>query len=281
MGLLDDLEGEAQKRRADEDDSAARKAAREAAYRTTLEPALESFHGYLGELVAKLKELQPRIAMRYAVPGYGDVVGYVEHEYELRMERQASARSVFLTMPCAIASQECPAVQVEGATRVRALAALFQRHRLGAMLAPAKDASGEVVSGTFKARGRITLAARFHADASTGQFRLDFNNFDDLSMATKLVPPDQVNEALYDEIGRYLMREPTELMREALPDDYRAQLRERVQRQEIRRRWEAQIGDRQQAEVAMLKREYGITARFARLGGAMDKLRGLVGRKNP
>ena len=279
MGLLDDLESEAQKRKSDDENAAALKAARETAYRKVLEPAMGALHAYLTELVAKIKVLQPKIAIRHALPGYGDVVAYVEHEYELAIARQPSANEITLSFFAAIASSECPTLQVDGATRVRALAALFQRYRLGAPLAPQKDASGEVSGATFKAKGRIALTASLVADAASGQLRMTFTNFDDLASAVKAVAPEQVGEALYDEIGRYLMREPTELMREVLPEDYRSQLRARVHEQEVKRRWESLIVSRQQEEIAMLKREYGFGARFNRIGDAMGKLRGLVSRK--
>ena len=279
MGLLDDLENEAQRRKSEEESAVALKAAREAAYRTTLEPAMGDLLAYLNELVAKLKVLQPKIQLRHTLPGYGDVIGYVEHEYEIHENRQPSSKEITLSFFCGVATPECPSVQVEGTNRVRAVSALFQRHRLGSPLAPVKDASGEIVAATFKAKGRIPLTAVFSADTTTGQLRLSFSNFDDLAAAIKSVPPEQVSEALYDEIGRYLMREPSQLMREVLPEDYRSQLRARVQQQEVKRRWESLITARQQEEIAMLKREYGIGARFNRIGDAMGKLRGLVARK--
>lgn len=279
MGLLDELENEAQRRKSEEDSAIALKAARESAYRTTLEPAMGTLLAYLRELVAKLKVLQPKIAIRHTLAGYGDVVGYVEHEYEVHEHRMPSAKEITLSFFCAVAPSECPTIQVEGANRVRALSTLFQRHRLGAPLAPVKDNTGEVVSATFKAKGRIPLTAVFSADTTTGQLRLTFTNFDDLAPVTKNVAPESVNEALYDEIGRYVMREPTRLLREELPEDYRSQLRARVQQHEVKRRWESRITSRQQEDIAMLKREYGFGASFNKLGDAMGKLRGLVGRK--
>jgi hypothetical protein len=280
VGLLDELENEAQRRKSEEDSAIALKVARESAYRTTLEPAMGALLAYLRELVAKLKVLQPKIAIRHKLAGYGDVVGYVEHEYEVHEHRLPSAKEITLSFFCAVAPSECPTIQVEGANRVRALSTLFQRHRLGAPLAPVKDSTGEIVSATFKAKGRIPLTAVFSADTMTGQLRLTFTNFDDLSAVTKNVAPENVNEALYDEIGRYVMREPTRLLREELPEDYRTQLRARVQQQEIKRRWESRNTSRQQEEIAMLKREHGFGASFNKIGDAMGKLRGLVGRKS-
>lgn len=280
VGLLDELEDEAQRRKSGDEDAAALKLARESAYRTVLEPAMASLFAYLSELIAKLKTLQPKIAIKHALAGYGDVVGYVEHDYQLHEARQPSSKEITLSFFAQIASSECPNVQVEGSNRVRALSALFQRHRFGAPLAPTKDASGEVVGATFKAKGRIPLTAVFTADAASGQLRMSFSNFDDLACAVRTVVPDLVNEALFDQIGRYLMRDPTELMREILPENYRSQLRARVHQQEVKRRWESQIVARQQEDIAMLKREYGIGARFNKLGDAMGRLRGLVSKKS-
>lgn len=279
MGLLDELESEAQRRKSTEEDATALKAARESAYRTVLEPAMAKLFAYLTELAAKLKHLQPKIAVRHTLAGYGDVLAYVEHEYEVREARQPSSKEITVSFFAAVASSECPSVQIDGSARVRAVSALFQRHRLGAPLAATKDASGEIAGATFKAKGRIPLTAAFFADATSGQLRMTFTNFDDFSTVAKTVAPDQVSEALYDEIGRYLMREPTEMLREVLPEDYRSQLRARVHHEEVKRRWESQILSRQQEDIAMLKREYGLGARFNRIGDAMGKLRGLVSRK--
>ncbi len=280
MGLLDELESEAQRRKSNEEDATALKAAREKAYRIVLEPAMADLFAYLKELALKLKELQPKITIRHGLPGYGDVVAHVEHEYDIREARQPSSKEINVSCFAAVASSECPSVQVEGAARVRAVSAQFQRHRLGAPLAASKDAAGDVAGATFKAKGRIPLTAVFFADAASGQLKMSFTNFDDFATAVKTVASDQVNEALYDKIGRYLMREPTDLMREVLSENYRSELRARVHHEEVKRRWESQIVSRQQEDLAMLKREYGMGSRFNRLGDAMGKLRGLVSKKS-
>ena len=235
VGLLDELEHEAQRRKSDEESAVALKASRESAYRTTLEPAMGTLLAYLQELVAKLKLLQPKVAIRHNLPGYGEVVGYVEHEYEVHENRMPRPRRS-PSRSFARWQSDVPRFRLRVSTALGGVC-MFQRHRLGAPLAPVKDATGEVVSATFKAKGRIPLTAVFSADTTTGQLRLTFTNFDDLAAATKNVAPENVNEALYDEIGRYVMREPTRLLREDLPEDYRSQLRAGVQQQEVKRRW--------------------------------------------
>lgn len=279
MGLLDDLDNQAQQRKAGEDAGEAARQAREETYRKVLEPAMGKLFEFLTALTAKLKELQPRAQLRYTLPTYGDVVAYVDHTYDLHIARQPSSNEITLVFPAEVATSECPTVQIEGATRVRTLASLFQRHRLGPMLAPRKDNSDEIVGATFKAKGRISLSAVFAADAAGGQFRMSFTNFDDLATVSRTVAAERVGEALFDEIGRYLMRQPSSLMKESLSEDFRSQLRARVHEQEVKRRWESLIHDHQVADLAMLKRTYGGGAKLSALGDAVGKLRGLVSRK--
>ena len=104
----------------------------------------------------------------------------------------------------------------------------------------------------------------------------------------KSVAPAQVDETLYEQIGRYLVREPNTLLREDLPEAYRKHLRSKVQQQEIKRRWENRISYSREVELAELRRAYtaagklgGLFGRmksFGRIGGALGRLRGLVKR---
>ena len=290
MGLLDELERQAQQRKLGDEESARRKSEREEIYRVRLEPACDALHEFLSELIQKLKTLQPRTTMRYEIPGYGEIAGYIEHHYELKHDRQPSSREINLSFPCTIATEQCPSIEVEGASRVRAVAGVFQRHRIGGMLAPRKDASGEIVGATFRAKGRIPLAATFQADVEGAQLRMSFSNFDGLGTTSKSIPAAQVDQDLYDEIGRYLMREPNALLREDLPEAYRKHLRSKVQQQEIKRRWERRIHDSREMELAELKRAYSASGHlgsmlgklkgFAVIGNLFGVLRGLVRRKS-
>jgi len=289
VGLLDELEQEAQRRKVGDDESLRRKNERELSYRTRLEPALDALHAFLAELTAKVRSLQPNTPMRYQIPGYGEIVAYIEHEYVLKDVKQPSSREIQLDFPCTIATDECPLVEIEGASRVRAISGFFQRHHIGGLTGPRKDASGEVVAATFRAKGRIPLGASFHADAESGQLRMSFVNFDNLGTTVKSIAAEQVDQALYEQIGRYLVREPNTLLREDLPEAYRKQLRSKVQQLEMKRRWETRIGDNREAGITALRRDHTARGRItgvfdgfrnaADFGGAIGKLRALVARR--
>jgi hypothetical protein len=127
---------------------------------------------------------------------------------------------------------------------------------------------------------------------------MTFVNFDGLGTVTKTVSPAQLNDGLFDDIGRFLTREPSGLFQEALSDSYRVQLRTKVQQEQIKRRWESKISAQQKTELDQMKRDQSIAGKFGKLVGkdkaAIDKpvidkpldgswlgrLKGLVGKKD-
>jgi hypothetical protein len=286
VGLLDELEQEAQRRKAGADDVERLKQEREAAYRTQLEPGMVALHEYLLKLTQNLAFIKPRKTFAHTVAGYGNVVFAVEHEYDIKMSSQPAAKEIRLSFPCSVVTEECPSVEVLTSSRIKTMAGAFQRFHIGGITPTRKDASGDVIAATFRARGKIVLAAQFNADAESGVLRMTFGNFDQLGgQLTKTAAPEQFNEVMYDEIGRYVAREPNALFREALPDDYRKQLRTKVQQEEMKRKWETQMADRQREELAELERQQGLAGKLTKVvdqvsvGGLIGKLRGLVGKK--
>lgn len=283
MGLLDDLEQEAQRLRDGVGDAERLKQQREEAFRTRLDPGMNALHDYLGKLTKNLALLKPRKTFALPVFGYGDVVFQVEHEYDLKLNAQAAAKEIRLSFPCPVVTEECPTVEVQGAAKAKAVASAFQRAQLGGVQEAKKDASGDVVAATFRAKGKIISVATFNADADSGVVRMTLANFDQIGgTQTKTFQPDQFNEALFDEIGRYLVREPNGLFKEALPEDFRKQLRTKVQQEELKRKWEAQLAERQRDELARMEREHSLAGKLGKVveqvkvGGLLDRLKGLV-----
>lgn len=241
MSLLDELDKEAARRKLGEDEVERQKAETQRTFHDLLEPGLDRLRVFLDRLVQNLELLQRRITVHYPVPGYGDVIAHVEHSYKFEEVRHPSSRTLTVTFPCNIASNECALVEVQGGTRVRSLAGVFHRHRIGGMSAPQKNAAGDVVAANFQARGKIEMRATFHADSDNPKLRMTFENIEGLGTTLKSVPADTLDEGLFDEIGRYLMSEPNNLFREDLPEKYRRQLRQKVQHEKMRRHWETRV----------------------------------------
>ena len=104
------------------------------------------------------------------------IVASIDHDYELKSNKLSpTSHEVVLNFHATVSSEECPTVDVHGAGKIRTLNSLFQKYRLAAMHEFKKDDSGEMVSATFKARGRIPLNATIATDAETTIVRLSFS----------------------------------------------------------------------------------------------------------
>ncbi|MEP6939113.1 MAG: hypothetical protein ABI846_05070 [Rudaea sp.] len=269
MSLLDDLEHEAQKRKASADTAQDRKAAREEFFKNQIDPRMSALGDYLTRLIAKLKALKPAQEWRYTLPGYGEIVAFSDHDYELVQSAQPDAREIRLTFGCTISHERSAPVEVEG-IKVKALSGTFQRFNLSGQVSDAKKGpAGEILSAKFRARGRIALSATFNADADGILVRMNFRNFETLGDAHRTMSIGQLNEGLFDDIGRFVAHEENTLFREALSVDYREQLRSSVERNKVKQRWELKITDRRKVELAALQREHG--GLLGRLKGLLDK----------
>ena len=273
MGLLDDLEQESQRRKANQSDAERERQEREQAYKTQLEPGMQALYEYLTKLTQNLQFLKPKVTGRYEVQGYGTIVAHGEHDYELKTTAQTTSREITLNFSYTVATDECPAVEALGSSKVKALSAVFQKYRLAGLQDFKKDDVGEMVSATVRARGKVPLSVLITAEAATCQVRLNFTNFDALGTVSKVIGPAQFNEALFDEVGRYIAREPSNLFREELPDDYRRQLQHKIQQEQMRRKWEQKLAVQQQEELERLKREKSAAEESS--GGFLGKMKEL------
>lgn len=247
MGLLDELEQEAERRRADEARAEAERETRDAAWREKLRPAMAALSAYLKTLTDHLTFLKRRTRVIYPLYGYGDVVAYIEPAYVFHDEPGKSQHEITLEFTAQIATEECPAIDVDGASKVRSLANAFQQHRIGGMNEPRKDPNGNIIAARFQARGKIPLKLSVSADRDGGVARMSFVNFEGLSTTSRNFAPELLNEALFDALGRFIARDEATFAQESLGEDARRQLQTKIQRDQLKREWEdklaRQLGD--------------------------------------
>ncbi|HRQ65172.1 MAG TPA: hypothetical protein PKZ76_09970 [Xanthomonadaceae bacterium] len=279
MGLLEDLEKEAERRRAGDDEAQHEREERERRYREVCEPAMQALAEYLARLFKQVESLKTQTRVSVELPGYGMVVAETEPEYQLRQTREAGGFRLEVSGAAQVLGEECPLVQVDGVTKVKAMNRLFQQCRLGGMQPLAKDDVGEVSSASFRARGRIDMSGEIVASADAAQVRLNFTNFDGFASITRSFAPERFSEEFFDGLGRYLLCQSPDALRESLPDDMRSQIKARLAQQEMRKRWEEKLGERQRAEYRALARAQGPLGQIRHeLGSLGGRLLGLFRR---
>lgn len=241
VGLLDELEQEAERRRAEQAGDAAAREGRDKVWADQLGPAMRALAEYLEKLTANLGYLKRRARFAYELPGYGPVVAYADPEFQLRSTPAQRSHEISLEYFAQVATEECPNIEVEGLTRVRTLSGAFQQQRLSGMQDARKNANGEPVAARFQARGRIPLRIVVNADQETCVARMQLHNMEGFGASTRSFTPDQLTPELFDALGRFLARDDLDFARERLPDAMRQQLRSRIERDQLKRGWEEKL----------------------------------------
>jgi len=258
MSWLEDLEAQAQARRAGGDTAVRSREACEATYRDELLPAMLALHEYLQRSIESLMYLKPEVRLEYKVPGYGVVPAQLAHDYELRIDHESRAIEVHLKSNANVLTEEAALIPFEGAAKVRAINNAFQKVRLAGLQDFRKDDSGEMVSATFRARGKILLQADIRAEADTGLVKMTFLNHDDWVTRSRSFTAAQMGATLYDQVGRYVARQSDELFREELPASTRHHLQQKIQQGLLRRKWEDKLAGQQREELERLRRAGGV-----------------------
>ncbi len=275
MGLLDELEQEAARRSGEDQDEALR-LARESAWKDELQPAAARLGEYLTRLAKTLSAAQRKIRFVFPIAGYGDVVAYAEPPFDCRITPGAVQHEIEFTFPAVAAPGECTLVVADTPAKVRLVSGLLQNHRLSGLHDVTKNANGDVVSGRFQARGRIPVRLHALATQDSGQLKITFSNVETFGTAQRTYAADALTDEAFDAIGRYLLRELTTLSREKLDANTRRQLQSQIQRDQIRREWEAKLSVQlreDEATVTALMAPTASPRAFAtRVGAAIGRL---------
>lgn len=278
MGLLDELEREAARRvggAAGATDETAR-LAQEAAWKDHLQPAAERLGDYLTRFSKSLAAAQRRIRLTYSIPGYGEVVAYAEAPFDCRVTVGAVQHEIELTFAAQAAPGESTLVVADTPGKVRLIGGLLQNHHLSGLHDVTKNANGEVVSGRFQARGRIPVRIHALASLESGQLKLASTNVEAFGTTQQTYAAAALSDETFDRIGRYLLRELTTLSRENLDADARRQLQSQIQRDRIRREWEAKLAVQLQEDearvISLMAASASPRAFFTRIGANVSRL---------
>lgn len=276
MGLLDELEQEASRRRNAESGDEAERQARETHWREQLQPAAVRLGEYLGKFSATLTAAQRRIRLVHAVAGYGEVVAYGEAPFDCRVTPGQVLHEIEFSFNAQVSPEESTLVVAETPGKVRLVNSLLQQHHLSGLHDVTKNANGEVVAGRFQARGRIPVRVQVQASSDSGSLRMSFTNVEAFGSAQRNFSADALTAELFDTLGRYLLRESSGFSREQVGADVRRQLQSQVQRDQVRREWEAKLALQLREDEARVKSLMAVSASpsafLGRVGGSLRRI---------
>ncbi len=225
MSFLDRLKREADQQKVQADVVSQERDARSLVYKNEIEPRMKNMVTYLEGLVATLIQVKPPIVVKMPIQGYGDLGAQPFWDYRVEHERRHRSFVVTLNWTLRVDPDRTPVVRAEGATKVRTLTSIFRNCQLGGIKEEKRTATGEISVATFHARGMIKAEMQATISAEDAVLRLVFNNASWLGSSRRQVPWQQIDDALFDRIARFIAREDDSLFTEELPAALRASLR--------------------------------------------------------
>ncbi|MCB1566588.1 MAG: hypothetical protein KDI78_13405, partial [Xanthomonadales bacterium] len=168
MGLLDELEAEAERRRAAAAAEVDQAAERDRIWREVTLPGMAALADYLKQLSETLGLVEHRPRFAYPLDGYGEVHAEVEPTYRLTNEPRGHQHTIQFEFGANVVSEACASISVSGISRVKAIAGLLQQKGLSGQLDPKYNDNREVIEARFQARGKFPMKlevfAEQHAD---------------------------------------------------------------------------------------------------------------------
>lgn len=251
MGLLDDLEQQAQSER--DSKEVVQKRKREFFKETTL-PVMENLYDYLTRLSKSLNFLKSTRYGKFTITGYGDVVTKIDNDMNVQAQMPMYGRTFTLTCTAVVDASQSPTIMIEGAGRIDAMIELFRRYGFEALQRAEKNEKGEYTKGYFQAWGKVPMTAVFVADLSSDLLKMEFTNFDSFGVRKQAVKISDLNDEMYDSIGKYIALQQNYILRETISDENKEAWRSKLQQEQTRREWEQKISDAQKAEEEKLKK---------------------------
>lgn len=238
MSLLKSLEVEAERRRQELAAEAERRRHRQQAYEAQVLPALRRLLAYLEQIIARLNAIDGDRRLDYTVPDYGRLQARIAPRYRVQLDERVRSAELTLEGEAEILTALCPEIAVDGLARVRQLMTLFEQAGVNGFQKGSRDVRGQWVEASFKPRGPLPLKFVLLAEPGNDELRLTLCGFESLAVIQKKIPTAALDDALFDQIGRYVAGLDHDLSREQLPESIRDALQHRLREEAEQRRLE-------------------------------------------
>lgn len=228
MSLLDRIGKQAQLVREERAAAAREKQRLEDRYEQIVAPAMEGLHDYLQALARDLSEVRPPVRLHYSLIHYGALHASVLHEYKVEKQKRRYSYEIHMHWRARVDHEQTSEQHIIGHRKVRQLVDQLRQLHLGGVREPEYGPNGDLLEARIHPRGFLHLEMIAKASAYDSYLRLSFRHLDSLGQTHKHVVAEQLDDAFYDRLGRFLIREDDELIKEALSPELRARLQEAV-----------------------------------------------------
>ncbi len=263
MGILDELRKEANEKKQQQESRKVVRQQLEAAYQTSVLPAIQSIFTYLQETLEYLRVVDEVVE----IPSYSDrfpQLGLlIQQDYKINTDGFSGfvdfnrLMQINLTFFCS--NNGSFSYQIENKVSIEQEVAYLHAKSVPFEWKYVKGKEQKQTASITISR-KIPVRFRFEVNYQQSVINVMINNHEDFAAYKKSFRPEQIDEAFLDKLVRYLLRRDSEFIRLEISDEKKRRIRktlEQVQREEDLIREQIQIESRAEHQASEKKRISG------------------------
>lgn len=284
MGVLDDLRTQAQGQREQEESDAAEAARREQFYRDEILPRMTKAYQYFMEMVEHLNYVNHSVPVEYPFWPEGKPATLRQGEYLVVIDSSQAVKRIDVNFQATL--DKPLEFEIQGREGVLRHIDRLERYHINFECRKHKDTNLDLIGGTFKIEGPLSLKLVIHADVPNGAIQLAFRNFSNPGVSRYTVQPNEFDDTFLDRLGEYMLRKVDKLFTTAMDDSAREAIRRKLQEEQALRDQEMrEAEERLQAEeaerLANSRKEQLKNTVLKTVDGNKEKLKGLFNKLKP
>ena len=266
MGILDELNQEADQLKNQELEEQRRKEELERRFREEIDPKLQKIHAYLREMVQQLNVVKPEVAVDFEIPGAPPLKGLNQGDYFLGHYAERKFTLLYLC------SRETKQVfELNDPVAINKQKEFLTNHAVKYHAKELKNDRFEVYKATFVLLGQVKGGMEFRANPRDNCIDVAMRNFSSLGRAMLSFSPEVIDDEFLDLLGQYILRRSNKVLErriQRMSEEQRAAIRRQIEEEKRQRDEEMRRIEEEEARAA---KERGTGGKGSLLGRLLRK----------
>ena len=217
MGLLDELKSERSQIEKDAENAAIIARKKEAFYEQHLNPRMKKLYMFLYELCDHLRVLEQKIISSYTYPGLGQIDDFVQGEYRLSADSADKMKQIRLKFQCLREKPIKATLDID--KNGPALEDFLKNNHITYVDRKIRPNGMTGMQQEFEFDGYINADFEFKVDMDALTIEFSSYNFPEWGLKRLSFKAHELNSKIMDEMGRFLLRQKTDLFRTKLSEE--------------------------------------------------------------
>jgi len=228
VGLLDDLQVRADKLRLDEHQRQKNLQQEQDFYNDELKPVMLAAYEYFSQLIENLNLVNPKIMPSYPLgPADKANITLNQTDYEFIFDHGESPHQLDIRCVCTL--DRPVEFFLSSKAAVQYHSEMLDDYRFFYHRRDRRDSTHDVCGATFTLEGPMPVHIRIEADSADQCVYIHLRNLENQPYKRYNFPASKLDHTLLERLAKLLIREESKLVEVEVPDDFRSELRRRLE----------------------------------------------------